>query len=176
MNHLTTSSYPSWFWYLCHQHQFSTPFSFLSLKTLSSLTSDIADTSASLLTSFILFPMSVPVSLLSPSSFQLTFSWVLQPLPQSLLHMHARQMFLNTAFILPLPAPIRRLNSFARFLKPFMVWLPSADPTAFSIFLYMYFLFFSGSLNVPEIHKAHLCSDTLFILSQSRLLFFLLLA
>lgn len=74
----------------------------------------------------------------TPPPPPLILGWVHQPLPQSLLQVHSRQMYLKHSFQLPTPAPIRHLNPLPDFWGP--SWLPSTDPTAFSIFLYMYSL------------------------------------
>lgn len=139
--------------------------SFSWFKILSSLTSNISDTQ--LIYEFLssCSPMSVPVFSLSlppsphpPWPSVLILGWVHQPLPPHLSCICTPdRCALNTAFLSPLPAPVRRLNPWPGFWGP--LWLPSTDPTAFSIFPFSSTCTLcsesGGSLNISQMHKAH---------------------
>lgn len=168
---LSTTSYPSWFWYLCHQHQFL----FFSPSHFPGLTPCLQSLLISLMLSQLIYCLlsccSWYLSLLSlpPPSSSAARSWIrtsaLQgtsltsaspALLQSLLHVDTRRLFLKRGFHLTNPLPLSNVTPLPGF------WGPSRSDSP--LLIQQLFPFSStrtfcselgGSLNVLQTHKAH---------------------
>ena len=168
---LSTTSYPSWFWYLCHQHQFLffSPSHFPGLKPClqSLLISLILSQLIYCLLSCCSWYLSLCCHCLPPTPLQPVLGseyqpcreppWLQPPRPYSNLSCTwtPDDCSLNTAFISPPPTPIK-CKSMPGF------WGPSWSDSP--LLIQQLFPFSStctfcselgGSVNVLQTHKAH---------------------